>query len=192
VLFAIAAKTVCSDSLDEAADVIQRGGVVAYPTESCFGLGCDPKNTAAVKHILKIKRRQREKGVILIADKFERFNEYIQPIAIETLETIKNSWPGPNTWLCPAKNSCSPWLRGEHANLAIRVTAHRPAAKLAQKSGCALVSTSANVSSKPALTRTDSVFKQFDGLVDFVLDLPIGGDSKPSTIRVASTGEVIR
>ncbi len=188
----IAKKTVCTSSIEEAAIVIQQGGVVAYPTESCFGLGCDPKNTDAIKQILEIKKRKRKKGVILIADKFERFSAYINPVPKEILEVIQNSWPGPNTWLCPAKSACSPWLRGEHPNLAIRVTAHKPAAKLSQKSNCALVSTSANVSLKPALTKTSSVVNAFDGLVDLVLDLPIGGDLSPSTIRHAETGEIIR
>ena len=192
MLSVIANNTVCTSNIEAAATVIQQGGVVAYPTESCFGLGCDPENITAIKRILKIKKRKREKGVILIADRFERFNIYIHPLEDKILETIKGSWPGPNTWLCPAKSSCSPWLKGGYANLAIRVTAHTPAAKLAQKSNCALVSTSANVSSKPALTQSQSVVKEFDGLVDLVLDLPIGGDLNPSTIRNATTGEVIR
>ncbi len=179
-------------SIEEGAEVISSGGVVAYPTESCFGIGCDPENNTAIERILRMKQRERNKGLILIADKFERFLNYVEELPDEVMQKMLASWPGPNTWLCPAKQEVSKWLRGDHSTLAIRVTAHKPARELALYSKSALVSTSANVATQPALTTVTGVLQTFDGLIDMIVDQPIGGDRKPSTIRDAITGEVLR
>jgi len=192
VLSSIANQPSAKEAIEQAADVVRLGGVVAYPTESCFGLGCDPNSVKAVERILRMKKRSRGKGVILVADRFERFVPFIEPLSEDLLCKMQAMWPGPNTWLCPARSSCSPWLKGDHDTLAIRVTAHWPAARLAQRAQTAVVSTSANVSSNPALTTAKAVRKTFGTLVDYVVDLPIGHDQKPSTIRNATTGEVIR
>jgi len=92
------------DSLRRAAEVIRAGGVVAYPTEACFGLGCDPRNRAALRRILRIKRRPRGMGMILIADRISRLAPFVGVGAfdVDCREAMLASWPGRHTWLLPA------------------------------------------------------------------------------------------
>src|SRR5512134_2349746 len=128
---------------------VRAGGVIAYPTEAVFGLGCDPANQAALKRLLAIKRRPIHKGVILIAACLEQFLSYLLPLDAEALAKVSSTWPGPVTWLIPARPNVPKWLRGQHSTLAVRVTAHPLAAALCRLWGRPLVSTSANLSGRP-------------------------------------------
>lgn len=175
-----------------AAAVIRAGGVVAYPTESCFGLGCDPRNPAAISRILRIKRRRRGKGLILIADHRRRLLRFVDSFEVACREQIFASWPGPHTWLLPAGPSASRWLRGDHPTLAVRVTAHRGAATLCRLARMPIVSTSANRSGRPMLRSGGAVLREFGDEVDFVVDGRIGNRRAPSMIRHGHTGEVVR
>lgn len=178
------------ESLARAAEVIRSGGVVAYPTESCFGLGCDPRNTAAVRRILRIKRRPRAKGLILIADRISRLLPYVDFRAVSRRQPILDSWPGRHTWLLPA--GTSRWLRGGHDTLAVRVTAHRDAARLCQLARTAIVSTSANRSGRRMLRCAHAVRREFGNEIDFIVDGRVGNARAPSIIRHFDTGEVVR
>lgn len=183
-------------SVSEAAKIIRSGGVVAYPTESCYGLGCDPKNYAAVRRLLHIKRRPKDKGLILIADHQSRFRRLVDFYPDRFKQEIITSWPGPNTWLLPAISGVSRWLRGSHNSIAVRVTRHVQARQLCCHAGRAIVSTSANRSRKSACRTTNQVFKEFGSEVDCVMEGAIGPVSSrgslPSVIRDGFTGEVIR
>ncbi len=180
-------------SLARAAQVISAGGVVAYPTESCFGLGCDPRNAAAIRRIARIKRRSRAKGMILIADRRARLLPYVEfPAAGDRRGEILASWPGPHTWLLPAGRCASRWLRGDHRTVAVRVTAHRDAATLCRLARMPIVSTSANRAGRRMLRSGDAVRRAFGGEIDFIVDGRIGNAAAPSTIRHFATGEVVR
>jgi len=178
--------------LTRAAAVIRAGGVVAYPTEACFGLGCDPRNPAAIRRILRIKRRRRDKGLILIADHHRRLLRFVDSFEVACREQIFASWPGRHTWLLPAGPFASRWLRGDHPTLAVRVTAHRGAATLCRLARMPIVSTSANRSGRRMLRSADAVRREFGGEIDAVVDGRIGGAAQPSVIRDAATGAVLR
>ncbi|PWB57761.1 MAG: tRNA threonylcarbamoyladenosine biosynthesis protein RimN [Nitrosomonadales bacterium] len=170
---------------------LKRGGVIAYPTESCYGLGCDPRNRRAVMKILRLKGRPQHKGLILIGADFSQLQPYVAPLDDEQWQQIAPSWPGPATWLLPAARSTPVWLRGRHRSIAVRVTAHPLAAHLCRMLGMALVSTSANRSGRrPARSYRECV-RLFG---DRVLTLPgrTGRRKRPSTIRDLLTGEVVR
>ncbi|MBP8284057.1 MAG: Sua5/YciO/YrdC/YwlC family protein, partial [Chromatiaceae bacterium] len=113
-----------------AAHWIKAGGVVAYPTEAVYGLGCDPWNGEATRRILTLKQRPESKGLILIAAAIQQLTPFVELLEAERMEAILASWPGPHTWLLPARPEVPSWLRGEHATLAVRVTAHPLAAAL--------------------------------------------------------------
>lgn len=179
-------------TIEEGAEVILQGGVVAYPTESCYGIGCDPDNIAAIKRILELKKRPRSKGLIIIADRFERLQKFLLPLPDANMNLLRNSWPGPHTWLCPCHSHTSKWLTGEHSTLAVRVTGHPIAARLSQRSAMAIVSTSANISSRPALRSAAAVKRCFGDEIDAIVDGAIGNLASPSTITNAVTGEKIR
>jgi L-threonylcarbamoyladenylate synthase len=182
----------CSHALSEAVAVLKSGGVIAYPTESCFGLGCDPMNRQAVERILAIKNRAVTQGVILIASDIDQVNQYAELESAPLLESILASWPGPNTWLLAKRDAVPGWLSGEHTTIAMRVTAHQTSRRLCESYAAAIVSTSANRHGRPALTDIDSLRFEMGSELDYIVDASIGSDPAPSLIRDATTGQQLR
>ncbi len=170
---------------------LRRGGLIAYPTEYCYGLGCDPRNRRAVQCLLQLKQRPQRKGMILIAGNYAQLAPYLQPLAGEHQDTLKDDGAQAITYLMPAKSSCPRWLRGAHDTLAVRITAHPQAAGLCHALGMALVSTSANLSGDmPARTYADCL-RRFGGSV-LVVPGKVGGRKRPSTIRGWQDGKIVR
>jgi L-threonylcarbamoyladenylate synthase len=170
---------------------LARGGVIAYPTESCYGLGCDPRNARAVARILRLKGRPRSKGLILIASGFAQLAPYLAPVGPELSSRFGEWWPGPYTLLLPAAADCPHWLTGRHAKLAVRVTAHGEAARLCRALDMALVSTSANLAGKVMLKTARDCRRAFGRQV-LVLDGRIGKRRRPSTIIDPASGGILR
>ncbi len=179
-------------STRQAAKILRNGGVVAYPTESCYGLGCDPNNPGAIRRILHIKRRSRSKGLILIADNLSRLRFFVKNIPPQYRQEILDSWPGPYTWLLPARTRVSHWLRGDHPSIAVRITAHRYAKALCCAADMAIVSTSANRSRRRVLRCAARVGQEFGGEIDCIMEGHIGLSRSPSVIRDGLTGELVR
>ena len=175
-----------------AADALRAGGIVAYPTEAVWGLGCDPRNEGAIERLLALKGRPAEKGLILVAAGFGQLRPFLQPLDAEREAAVLATWPGPVTWVWPAGPAVSPWLRGKHESLAVRISDHPLVVALCEAFGGPVVSTSANRSGEPpARTREDVVASLGDAL-DFVLDGETGGRERPSEIRDARTGAILR
>jgi len=181
-----------SSSIQQAVEVLREGGVIAYPTEAVYGLGCDPDNHAAIEKILALKQRDKSKGLILIASEVERLQPYLDELPEDARHRVLASWPGPFTWLWPARSTTSDWLRGEFDTLAVRVTAHPLARELCQAFGKPLVSTSANLGGQPPARSAAEVREQFDGRLDFILEGKVGPHSSPTEIRDALSGDLIR
>ena len=180
-----------SASSHRIATYLKRGGLIAYPTESCYGLGCDPRNRNAVLRLLKLKQRPQHKGLILIAGKYSQLAPYLQALTPAEQGTLKTDGAQAITCLMPVKTSCPRWLRGTHDTLAVRLTAHRCAAALCNLLNMALVSTSANRSGcKPA--RTYAQCQRLFGAQVWVLPGRAGKRKKPSTIRAWVDGKIIR
>lgn len=177
--------------LRHARDVVLGGGVIAYPTEAVFGLGCDPLNAQAVARILAIKQRDAAKGFILIAADIAQLEPFMQ--LTETMRTeLLKTWPGPVTWVVPASAGVPAYLSGGRATLAVRVTAHPVARALCEATGLALVSTSANLSGHSPLRSPLAVRRLLGKKVDYVMPGAVGGLKKPTQIRDARTGAVLR
>ncbi len=172
--------------------VLRAGGVIAYPTEAVYGLGCDPLNREAVFRLLALKRRPLAKGLILIASSFEQLAPYLQPLSPELSRKTRESWPGPVTWLLPARPETPRWLTGIHTTLAVRVTDHPVAAALCETFGGAIVSTSANPSDRPPARTPLTVRRMFGAGVDLIVHGALGGLERPTEIRDAATGRVVR
>lgn len=171
-----------------AARVIQNGGLVAYATEYCFGFGCDPQNRSAVLRLLRLKRRSVKKGLILIAADVDQLATYASPIPPAVLA----SWPGPYTWLLAPRAHAPRWITGEHARIALRVTAHAQTAALCRAAGMAIVSTSANRTGAKPVRRFRDAMRLFKSEVDYVLPGRVGKAKSPTPIRDASTNELVR
>jgi len=181
-----------SHQINKAVRILQQGGVIAYPTEAVYGLGCDPDNQLAVERLLAIKQRSWEKGLILIAADFHQLHPYLAEIDFALKANALATWPGPVTWLWPAKPAVTSLLRGMHATIAVRVTAHPLAAALCREFGGPLVSTSANLSGKAPTCTAEEVRSQFGDNLDYVLEGKTGGLSSPSQIRDVLSGQIIR
>ncbi len=177
-------------ALQRAADVIHSGGVVAYPTESVYGLGCDPMNEAAVLRILELKRRSPSKGLIVIAADIEQLASLVRPVEPSRSKAMLDSWPGPVTWVVPS--DAPPWLTGGRGTLAVRVTAHPEARALCRRAGMALVSTSANASARAPARTALAVRQAFGTAIDYILPGRTGGNARPSELRDLATGRVLR
>lgn len=179
---------------DAAAALLRRGGVLAYPTEAVFGLGCDPHDRAAFERLFALKQRPSTQGVLLIAADFDQVERYIDLTAVpgDVLRQVRDSWPGPYTWVFPRSATLPDWVAGTHAGVALRVTAHAPAAALCRAFGGALVSTSANPHGQPPARAAQTVAEYFGDALDGLLDAPLAGQTSPTTIRDALTGVIIR
>ena len=175
-----------------AAEIIRGGGVVAYPTEAVFGLGCDPLNAEAARRLLALKRRPASKGLILIAADLEALHPYMGTLEPSLWRRLRRSWPGPVTWLVPAAPQVPFWLRGAHDTIALRVTAHPLATALCRVWGGALVSTSANPAGRPPARTALQVRRYFGDAVDLVLAGATGGLGAPTQIRDARSGRIVR
>ena len=181
-------------SLANVVAALHRGGVIAYPTEGVWGLGCDPHDEAAVMRLLALKQRDVAKGLILIASSEAQLAGFIDTasLAESQLVDVRASWPGPNTWIMPAAASAPRWITGDHAGIAVRVSAHPDVIALCMAFDGAIVSTSANLSGKPAVHARDALDPRLLDRVDGVLDVETGGREAPSLIRDARSGAVLR
>lgn len=174
--------------LQHAARIVRAGGIVAYATEYCFGLGCDPLNRDAVLRLLRLKRRPVRKGLIVLGGDVDQIFPYVESIPAPVLE----SWPGPHTWLLAARAEVPVWITGGRAKIAVRVTAHAQAAALCRAAGMAVISTSANRSAEtPARTEREAR-RRLGRLVDYVLAGRVGEAPAPTPIRDAETGKLVR
>jgi L-threonylcarbamoyladenylate synthase len=181
-------------SIEQAAACLHAGGIIAYPTEGVWGLGCNPRDEVAVLKLLVIKQRPVEKGLILIAANFEQLQSFIDTSALpnERLEEIRASWPGPHTWVMPASATAPRWITGAHAGIAVRISAHAPVVALCKAFNGALVSTSANLAGQPAPQHRDELDSTLLSHIDGVLIGETGGLQRATPIRNALTGEALR
>ncbi len=176
--------------LMRAADVLLRGGVIAYPTEGVYGLGCMPDDDVAVRRVIDIKQRDAGKGLILVAASADQLAGWI---ALENGASLPDPDPArPVTWIVPPGPEVSPLLRGEHATIAVRVTTNPVARTLCEAVDSPLVSTSANLSGQPAARNRFVLRRQFANLVDYIVPGDCGPASGPSEIRDFSSGRIIR
>ena len=181
-------------AIDHAGQQLREGGVLAYPTEAVFGLGCDPRNEAALARIFELKHRPVGMGVLLIASDFAQVEPYIDLEAVprSMLDEAWTTWPGPCTWVFPRAATAPDWIAGAHAGIALRVTAHEPAVALCRAFGGALVSTSANVHGQPPARSVSELEQAFGAGLDGILDAPLGSLDHPTSIRDVLTGAIIR
>ncbi len=178
--------------IERAADALRHGGVVAYPTEACFGLGCDPRNRRAVYRILALKRRRAAQGMILVAASLAQLRPYLHAEANELLDAPLASWPGPVTWILPAARHAPAWITGGRDTLAVRVSACADVVALCRAYHGAIVSTSANPHGRPPARSVGGVHAYFHGRIDAVVRGRVGGLANPTEIRDAATGAVLR
>jgi L-threonylcarbamoyladenylate synthase len=175
-----------------AARTIRAGGIVAYPTEAVFGLGCLPDDLPAVRRIIAIKGRVPTKGLLLIAADYAQLEAVAYLPEGSLRAEIEASWPGPVTWILRARPGVSALVTGGRDSVGVRLTAHPVARALCERVGSALISTSANSSGHPPCRRIWQVRQRLGRHVDYVLPGALGGLAKPTMIRDGRDGRILR
>lgn len=183
---------VWSLALSQAVAALDAGGVIAHPTESVWGLACDPANPRAVARLLRLKNRPLEKGLILVSGSEAHFSRLLQSLDRARQNRLRQSWPGPVTWLVPHRGLVPPWICGAHSSVAIRHSNHPFTAALTEAFGGAIVSTSANPAGCQPARHKFQVLRYFGKGLDYVGGGATGGQSAPSEIRELSSGRVLR
>lgn len=176
----------------QAVSALRRGGVIAYPTEGVWGLGCDPFDPDAVARVLELKQREVGKGLILIAATIEQCEPYLCALTSEQRDLLKRSWPGPQTWVIPHGGTLPAWVTGYKSTVALRVSAHPVVAALCRAFGGPLVSTSANPSGRTPARNGLQVRQYFSDRLDYILPGRLGGQVGPTPIRDLVSGNLLR
>ncbi|MDA0805819.1 MAG: Sua5/YciO/YrdC/YwlC family protein [Proteobacteria bacterium] len=180
-------------SLIAGLNAVAAGGVIAYPTEAVWGLGCDPFSEAAVSKLLQIKNRPVEKGLILVAASLDQLPALASSLTATQRRTLEETWPGPVTWLIPDPEGSIPnWIKGEHESVAVRVSAHPLVRELCDRHGGALVSTSANDAGEPEIRSQSRLTEEFGGRIDAVIAGELGDSTETSQIRDLISGNRLR
>ncbi len=178
--------------VNEAIAVIKSGGIIAYPTEAVFGLGCDPFDEQTVLRLLSLKNRSVKQGLILIASNIRQVLPLIQPVNSDDLARALKSWPGHKTWIFPKSKLVPSWVSGDHNSIAIRVSNHPIVKQLCDKLDQVLISTSANISKQSDLNSIKRIKSTFNDKIQLYIDAPVGNETKSSTIRDAHTLQIHR
>ena len=178
-------------SPENAIKILSDGGVIGYPTEAVFGLGCDPWNEQAVIRIADIKNRNLKKPFLLVAS---NINQLINLIDINIItEKVKSTWPGHTTWIIQAKKDTPCWLIDKKTGLiGIRISDHPVINKICDKFQSPVISTSANISGNKNIKNQKKFISEFENKVDYLIEGNVGNYGNPSIIINMTTNESIR
>lgn len=175
-------------------EVFEQGGLIAYPTEAVFGLGCDPDNEQAVHKLLDVKQRPVEKGLILLAASYEQLKPYVDDLVLssEQRDKILFRWPDGITQVLPCHPNTPKWLTGSFTTIAVRVTTQPDVVALCNQTNKPIVSTSANLSGQSPCQTWQQVEAALAERLDYVVKGETLGFEQPSTIIDGLTGEIFR
>lgn len=180
------------EEIKQAVAYLREGKIIAYPTEAVYGFGCDPFNLNAISDLLQLKQRPIKLGFIIIAADWEHLEQFVQPIEPAALARVLSTWPGPYTWAFPPSPDVPYWLKGDYPTIAVRVTGHPVARALCEEFDGPIVSTSANLSGTPPVRDYQAMKIIFGDQVSMILTGKTGGEPRPTAIRDAISGEIIR
>ncbi|HJN52061.1 MAG: L-threonylcarbamoyladenylate synthase [Pseudomonadales bacterium] len=172
--------------------ILWQGGIIAYPTEAVWGLGCIPNNLEGVLRILALKKRSMDKGVILVAADISQFDRYLEGLSTQALDHLQSEWPGPVTYLVEDNGTAPDWVVGDNNKVALRVSDHPVVKAICTAARSALVSTSANPSGRKPARNTYWVRKYFCGQLDMIFPGQLGDRSHASEIRDLASNRILR
>ncbi len=178
--------------IQRAAQILSEGGLVAYPTEAVWGLGCDLWDELAVERLLTLKQRSPAKGLILVAGAISQFDWLLADLSAAQQSRLRLSWPGPTSWLVPHRQLVPQWISGEHETVALRVSDHPVIVELCHAFGGPIVSTSANISGHRPAMEPYQVRQIFGAELDYLVPGRLGGRPRPSMIKDLVSDNVVR
>lgn len=182
--------------IDKAIKVLNEGGIVAYPTETFYGLGARFDRTKSLKRLYEIKKRPQEKAMPLIIGEISQLNSivdarWLKKMPDEVNRLMERYWPGPLTLLMPARPGLSEFLIGKRKAIAVRIPGESFALHIARKAGFPITATSANISGMPPADDAEKVIEYLDYSLDLLIDGGKTPGGLPSTI-VDVTGERLK
>ncbi len=175
-------KKIHREEIETAARILRSGGVIVYPAETVYGIGCDPWNRDAVERILTLKRREGERTMLLLADTEKMANETVGGIEGLAARIAGVFWPGPLTIVLKPFRELPDYLYGPSGGVAFRVTSHPVAAALIREFGKPIISTSANLSGSSPATTHEEAMRIFGDSVDLAMHTPTLLGGAPSTV----------
>lgn len=180
-------------SIATAASTLKKGGVIAYPTEAVWGLGCDPNNNEAIQRLCDLKQRSISKGLLLVGYSAKQVTPLLEKLSEAQRQAVVSSWPGPYSWVLPNVMGFSDEITGGRDTVVVRISAHPVVRALSEKFKGLIVSTSANISGQPPAKTQLAVQQAFLSKLDYVLDGgSVGQQLSPSHIFDAKTGRQLR
>ena len=156
--------------LVRAVDCIRGGSVVAFPTETYYGLAVDPFNRAAVLELFRCKRRPLDKPLLVLIDNVEQLPLLVRSVPECYGPLMHQYWPGPLTLIFPAREDIGPELTGGSGTIALRISSHPLARELVRLAAIPLTATSANLSGQPPPTTATEVECMFPSSLGYILD----------------------
>jgi len=168
--------------LQQAAEIINRGGVIAFPTETVYALGADARNEQAVQKVFRLKKRMSGKPVAIFLPKLKDLKRFVKEITPLASKLTKEFWPGPLTLIFKSRSGQMTYLTGKEGKLGVRVSSSDFVRALLKLTGAPLTATSANLAGKPEPVTPEQVLSYFDGKIDLVIN---GGRSEsaiPSSV----------
>lgn len=163
-------------NLDQAVSVLVKGGIVAFPTETYYGLAVNPFNTEALLKLFSIKKRSKNKAILLLIADTEQLNKLTDYIPQPYYPLIEKYWPGPLTLIFKANESVNDFITGGNGTIGVRISPHPLAQKLCLAWKNPITATSANLSGMPPAETSEEVYKYFGDSIDYILD----GGSTPA------------
>jgi L-threonylcarbamoyladenylate synthase len=185
------AETGISEALKKASVIIKKGGVVAYPTETFYGLGVKYDDISALKKLYGIKYRSWNKALPLIICEGQEIDLIASDMTVSAEKLAKKFWPGPLTLLLPARPDISEFITANTGKIAVRIPGASFALDLARSLGFPITATSANISGMPPADTAEDVIRYFGDALDLIVDCGKTPGGKPSTI-VDASGQKIR
>lgn len=177
-------------ALAEACRIIKEGGIVAFPTETFYGLGVKYDNTSALEKLYEIKKRPKEKAMPLIISDIKMLGMVSSSVNDIAKKLMSKFWPGPLTLLLNSKKDLSEFIVGETGKVAVRIPGKSFALDLARALEFPITATSANISGMPPADTPWNVVMHFGDSLDLLLDAGNTPGGKPSTIVDASGDEI--
>ncbi len=159
-----------TNALKEAARIIIGGGVIAFPTDTTYGLGANPFNDGAVERIFELKGRQAEKPILILIDHPQQLKELVQGISHSAQELMDKFWPGPLTLIFSASHSLREHVIARSGKIGVRLPDSQIARRLVQEAGVPVTATSANISGKQSALDVNNVCTYFGDRLDLILD----------------------
>jgi L-threonylcarbamoyladenylate synthase len=178
--------------IKEAIKIVDQGGIISYPTESVYGLGCNPMDMEAVLYLIDLKKRQLNKGLLLVAENVSQLEPYIDINDTLTINKLMEPTDKPVTWIVPCTASTPLWLTGDHQSVAVRISSHPTIIHLCRQFNSAIVSTSANISGQASAKKSWMVRKRFGKKIDYYVPGELGLFKNESEIRDSRTGKIVR